>query len=289
MLIPLDIREGARTLTERFGNSRTYVLGHSAGELERLRIQARLIDRITRGFLRDGGIAEGMRVLDVGTGAGDVAFMAAELVGESGEVVGVDRAPDAIMTATERVALAGLRNVSFLAGDPVQMSFERPFDAVVGRYVLMFQPDPAAMLRALAMHVRPGGVVIFHEPDRDGVRSFPPVPLYDRCCKLVDETFRRWGGDPRMGIKLYPTFIAAGLPAPRMRLESVIGGGASSSDQVHFEMDVVGSLIREIERFGIATDGELQCQTLAERVLADVEASGSVIVGRSEVGAWCRR
>jgi hypothetical protein len=43
-----------------------------------------------------------------------------------------------------------------------------------------------------------------------------------------------------------------------------------------------------MERFGIATDAELQCQTLAERVLADVEASGSVIIGRSEVGAWCR-
>jgi cyclopropane fatty-acyl-phospholipid synthase-like methyltransferase len=77
-----------RALTERSTNSRTYVLGHSARELERLTIQARLIDRITRGFLRDGGIAEGMRVIDVGCGAGDVSFMAAELVGESGEVVG---------------------------------------------------------------------------------------------------------------------------------------------------------------------------------------------------------
>jgi SAM-dependent methyltransferase len=276
-------------LTDGLANSRTYVLGHSASELERLRIQARLIDPITRGFLRDGGIAEGMRVLDVGSGAGDVAFMAAELVGETGEVVGVDRAPDAIMTATERAGAACRRNVSFLAGDPVQMSFERPFDAVIGRYVLMFQPSPAAMLRALATYVRPGGVVVFHEPDRDGIRSFPPVPLYDRCCKLVDETFRRWGGDPRMGIKLHQTFIAAGLPAPCMRLESVIGGGTNSSDQVHFEVDPVGSLISEMERFGIATDAELQCHTLAARVFADVEASGSVIVGRSEVGAWCRR
>jgi SAM-dependent methyltransferase len=253
-----------------------------------LRIQARLIDRVTRGFLRDGGIAEGMRVLDVGSGAGDVALMAAELVGESGEVVGVDRAHNAIVTATERARVASLRNVSFLEGDPVRTSFERPFDAIVGRYVLMFQPDPSAMLMALVSHLRAGGVVIFHEPDRDGVRSFPQVPLYDRCCKLVDEVFRRWGGDPRMGIKLYQTFIAAGLPPPRMRLESVIGGGTHSSDQVHFEMDVVGSLIGEMERLGIATDRDLQCRTLAQRVLADVSASGSVIVGRSEVGAWCR-
>jgi len=275
-------------MTDHSTTSRTYVLGHSTGELERLSIQARLIAPITRSFLRDGGISAGMRVLDVGSGAGDVAFLAAELVGESGEIVGVDRASDAITTATQRAAAAGLPNVSFCRGDPAEMRFDRPFDAIVGRYVLMFQPDPAATLRALAGHLRPGGVVVFHEPDRDGIRSFPPVPLYDRCCKLVDETIRRWGGNPRMGINLYPAFIAAGLPAPRMRLESVIGGGTNSSDQVHFEVDLVGSLITEMERFAIATDAELQCQTLAQRVLADVEASGSVIVGRSEVGAWSR-
>jgi SAM-dependent methyltransferase len=275
-------------MTDNSISSRTYVLGHSTDELKRLTIQARLIAPITRGFLRNGGIATGMRVLDVGSGAGDVAFLAAELVGESGEVVGVDRAPDAITTATQRAAAAGFPNVSFLRGDPAQMQFDRPFDAIIGRYMLMFQPDPAATLRALATHVRPGGVVVFHEPDRAGIRSFPPVPLYDRCCKLVDETLRKSGADPRMGIKLYPTFVAAGLPAPRMRLESVIGGGADSLDQVHFEVDVVGSLIGEMERFGIATDAELHCQTLAERVLANVEASRSVIVGRAEVGAWCR-
>jgi SAM-dependent methyltransferase len=275
-------------MSDDAGTSRTYVLGHSSRELERLRVQARLIDPITRRFLRDGGVGPGMRVLDVGSGAGDVALLVAELVGETGEVVGVDRAPAALAAARERADAGLLRNVSFLEGDPGDMTFERPFDALIGRYVLMFQQDPAAMLRRLSAHLRPGGVVVFHEPDRDGVRSFPSVPTYDRCCRLVDETVRRWSGDPRMGIKLYPTFIAAGLPAPRMRLESVIGGGTDSSDQVHLEMDLFGSLATEMERLGIATVAELQPETLPERVLAEVVASGSVIVGRSEIGAWCR-
>jgi hypothetical protein len=152
----------------------------------------------------------------------------------------------------------------------------------------MFQREPASMLRQVAAHVRPGGVVMFHEPDRDGVRSFPRIPLYDRGCQLVDEVFRRHGTDPRMGIKLHGTFTAAGLPPPTMRMVSVIGGGANCADHVHFEMDVVATLIDEMERLGVATADELDVDTLAERVIDEAIAADSVIVGRSEVGAWSR-
>lgn len=84
----------------------------------------------------------------------------------------------------------------------------------------MYQADPAMMVRKLAAKVRPGGVVVFHEPCRDGVRSFPPVPTYDSGRQLVDDTFRATGADPIMGIKLHPTFVATGLPAPTVRMES---------------------------------------------------------------------
>jgi ubiquinone/menaquinone biosynthesis C-methylase UbiE len=55
----------------------SYVLGHSDPELARLKMQARLLEPITRQFLREAGITAGMRVLDVGSGAGDVAVLAA--------------------------------------------------------------------------------------------------------------------------------------------------------------------------------------------------------------------
>ena len=58
-----------------------------------------------------------MRVLDIGSGAGDVALVAAELVGPEGEVVGVDMNPEILETARDRVRQAGHRNVKFLAGD----------------------------------------------------------------------------------------------------------------------------------------------------------------------------
>jgi hypothetical protein len=71
-----------------------------------------------------------------------------------------------------------------------------------------------------------------------------------------------------------------------MRMESVIAGGATSSDQIHFEMDLVRTLVAEMERLGIATGDDFDAETLPERVFAAVCASDSVIVGRSEVGAW---
>ena len=263
-----------------------YSLGHSEEELERLSVQARLIDPITRRFFVEAGIGPGMRILDVGSGTGNIAFLAAELAGTTGEVIGTDRSPTALAVARERAEARSLSNVSFREGDPAEMNIEQPFDAVVGRYVLMHQPDPAAMLRGVVTHVRPAGVVVFHEPYRDGIRSFPAVEAYDRACQLVSDTFRGAGADPNMGIKLHATFVAAGLPAPSLRLESVIAGGAGSSDHVHFEMDVVGSLVHEMQRLGIAVPDDLDPETLADRVLEDVTASNSVIVGRSEIGAW---
>src|SRR5262245_11876763 len=124
----------------------SYALGHSDSELERLTIQARLIDPITRQLFREAGIVPGMRVLDVGCGMGDVSFLVRELVGEAGEVIGLDRATQALASARARAEARSLHNVSFREGDINQIRFEQPFDAVVGRYVLLFNADPPAIL-----------------------------------------------------------------------------------------------------------------------------------------------
>lgn len=65
-------------------NDPTYALGRSADEHQRLQQQAALFRPITERFFRSAGLAPGMRVLDVGSGAGDVVFLAAEVVGPTG-------------------------------------------------------------------------------------------------------------------------------------------------------------------------------------------------------------
>jgi len=163
------------------------VLGHSPDELDRLSRPHRLVGGFTRRLFEQAGLGRCRRVLDVGSGAGDVAFLAAELIGPGGTVIGVDREEAAVLTARQRAAERGLSGVWFWHGDPAAMAFEdpfdAPFDAIVGRYVLVFQSDPAAWLHALAQRLRPGGVLVLHEPDFHDLRSIPAVPSYDRCCR----------------------------------------------------------------------------------------------------------
>jgi SAM-dependent methyltransferase len=267
---------------------RPYGPGHSDAELERLTSQARLIEPITRRWFTEAGITTGMRVLDIGSGAGDVALLVAELVADSGTVVGTDRVAAPLALASERAAERSLTNVQFVEGDPCEMAFDEPFDAIVGRYVLMYQPDPVATLRQLMKHVRSDAVIVFHEPYRDGVRSFPPVPTYDRCWQLLDDVFRGTGADSIMGIKLHSVFVAAGLPAPTMRMEAVIAGGGECDDHIRFEVDPVHSIMPHIERLGLGRADDIDADTLVARVRTELVESGGVIVGRADVGAWSR-
>ena len=84
-----------------------YVLGRSDAETRRLIVQHQLYGPFTRQFLTAAGITAGMKVLDVGSGAGDVALLLAELVGPQGRVVGVDTNAEILDTAASRVQAAG--------------------------------------------------------------------------------------------------------------------------------------------------------------------------------------
>jgi len=265
-----------------------YVLGHSEGELSRLKIQARLLESATRQIFREAGLETGMRVLDVGSGAGDVAFLAAELVGVSGIVIGTDIAAAAVAAATRSAEERGLARVSFREGDAAELTFDQPFDAVVGRYVLLFQADPAELVRKIARHVRPGGLVIFHEPDWVGTRSIPPAPTYDRCCEWIRETFRLAGTDSNMAGKLFTTFIRAGMGPPQMRMQTFIGGGAASVTFLEAVADLIRTLRPKMEQLGVAALSDADVETLAERLMHEATNNESVIVGRAEVGAWAR-
>ncbi len=264
-----------------------YALGHSQRELERLRLQARSLEPVTRQFFREAGIGSGMRVLDVGSGAGDTAFLVADLVGDTGEVIGTDKVAAAVAAATERAKAGGIRNVVFRQGNPAEMAFDRPFDAVVGRYVLLFQADPAKLLRGLVGQLRSGGLIVFHEPDWSACRSTPQAPTYDRCLQWREDVLRIAGtSDTDMAARLHHAFDSAGLTTHSMRMQTFVGGGAACEEWLRAVAALVASLLPAIEEMGVATAAEVEIETLAERLVREVIARNCLIIGRSEIGIW---
>ena len=265
-----------------------YVLGHTQHEVQRLQAQARLIDPITRRIFERGGLKNGMRVLDIGSGAGDVAFLAAEIVGPSGAVVGIDRSGTALSVARARAVEQSLANVSFVEGDFQHASVPGTFDAIVGRYVLQFQRDPAECLSALHGRLSPGGVLAFHEIDWSGLNSYPPAPLFQRCCALGTETLRRHGTDAMMGRGLYAAFTRAGLK-PTLHLEAPIAGGADAAPWLRMFAGLIQTLELEMIKLGVANRDELEVDSLADRLVQEAVDLATVITGHYQIGAWLKK
>lgn len=91
-----------------------------------------------------------------------------------------------------------------------------------------------------------------------------------------------------MGLKLHATFVAAGLPAPSMRLGSIVGGSVNSSDSARLVAMLAGTMLADMERLGVATADDLDFETLADRMVSEAVANGSVLLGWFDVAAWCR-
>ena len=205
----------------------SYPLGRSAAETRRLILQHQIYGPLTRQFLIAAGITRGMKVLDLGSGAGEVALLLADLVGPQGQVVGIDVNPDILDTARARVNAAGWTNVEFVVGDLDHLDVASDFDAVVGRWILMYLAEPADLLRRVRAHARPGAVIAFQESAdlTAAVEAFPPTPLHDDIVRWTTPLGDGTWPIANMGRRLYSTYLAAGLPAPELRLEAPIGGG----------------------------------------------------------------
>jgi ubiquinone/menaquinone biosynthesis C-methylase UbiE len=103
-------------------------------------------------------LGDGQRVLDVGCGIGDPTLQVAVLVGPHGRVLGIDLIEDMLATARERAAALGLGHVEFRAGDVTSMDLPpHAFDAVLGRWSLIYVADVAGVLRRLREVLVPGG------------------------------------------------------------------------------------------------------------------------------------
>jgi SAM-dependent methyltransferase len=272
------------------GSDRSYFFGHSEDETRRLQLQAEILGGATRQLLEEAGIGAGMRVLDIGTGAGDVALCAARLVAPGGRVIGVDANPDLVSLARQRAAAAGLNCVEFVVDDVTRYVPPAPLDALVGRCVLFFLADPSVHLARLVAGVRPGGVVAFQEPGNAALApaTTAAAPTFARMWGWIMDVYERAGFDVQMGLRLHRVFLDAGLPAPRMHLDAAVGG-APDWPGFEYMAGLVRTLLPQITALGVASEQEVDVDSLACRLRTEAAATGCAVTTWSFVTAWARR
>jgi SAM-dependent methyltransferase len=265
-----------------------YALGHSASELRRLELQSIFARPITARLLQDCGLGAGMSVLDIGTGAGDVAMFAAEFVGPTGRVVGIDRSAEAIEHARNRAGVAAFRQLDFRTASFEELSGVGSFDLVIGRYILFHNADQVAFLRTAASFARPGGCLGFIEPAHNvGMQmSVPKAPLYDETFALLIEAALAVGACPDLGLHLTELFRKAGLDEPMLAHDVPTGG--SDSRLAEWLSLTLRSLLPLLEKAGVTTAAAVEIDTLQERVQRAASAASSQLSGLSSVSAWVR-
>jgi SAM-dependent methyltransferase len=213
-------------------------------------------------------------------------MLLARLVGVAGEVVAVERDARSIDRAQRRAGQAGLSNITFIEADVASFTTDSRFDAVAGRWILQFLPNPVAIVRGMARLVRPGGTIAFQEVSLASLMALVAhLPLWSLVASLHQRVAKGVGVSTEMGPALHRTFRAAGLSAPHMRLAIELG---CDGDTIRNFVDATISILPQFERLQLSFAPLGDLDTLERRLRDELVASHSVAPWFPLVGAWCR-
>jgi ubiquinone/menaquinone biosynthesis C-methylase UbiE len=181
-------------------------------EMTRLQTQAEEFSSSTEESMMKLGIKPDMKVVDIGCGTGSVSFMISPMVGELGQVVGVDSNQYAINYCNEIARSQGILNAKFIISDATSLDFEsHTFDVSYSRFLFQHVKDASQALREMVRVTKPGGVVMVEDCDLFTWLLYPKNESVSKLWHWYESIQLERGTDPEIGRKLYAMFLDEGL------------------------------------------------------------------------------
>lgn len=249
----------------------SYLLSDSAGELERLRLQAKVWEPSAEAMLDAVGVRPGWACVDLGCGALGILKPLSRRVGAAGQVVGVDVDAKQLAAARAHVLEEGLGNVEIFERDAYKTALPREsFDFAHVRFLFAPVGRDDELLAELLGLTKPGGTIAAQEPDASAWGYYPESPRWARLKEAILAAFRSGGGDFDAGRRTYGMLRRAGLEDVQVRAAVVALQGRHPYKRAPAQF--AASLRERILGAGILKEPELdELIQECERAAADPE------------------
>ena len=192
-------------------NMKHYVIAGGIEGQSRLKILSRVLHPETQHFFHRLGITSGMRCLDLGCGGGDVTFELRAIVGQTGQVVGIDLDETIIQLAQRECQQRGFRNVQFKVSNAETWEEDPEYDLAYTRFLLTHLSHPQTVIENLKMSIKSGGLIALEDLEFSGHFCYPKCRAFEQYIELYQQVVKSKGGDPEIGPKLPGMLQKAGF------------------------------------------------------------------------------
>jgi SAM-dependent methyltransferase len=259
-----------------------YVLATGRAAAHRLRILHSLYGPGARRVLLQAGLRPGMRVADLGCGVGMVTTLLADLVGPTGQVVGVDFSGAQVAQARELLP-PGFSNVSFVQASATDTGLpQESFDLVYCRFLLIHLTEPMQALREMHKLLKPGGILVCEDGDVTSAGSEPPSAL-SAFSDLFGRLGPTWGVDYTLGRQLFQ-MVAANFSKPEIAFNQPVVARGENKRLLELSVAEAGPAFVGA---GLITSEELQHTLVEMRRIAEDETVIAMMPRMSQV--WARK
>lgn len=227
-------------------------------------------------------IPEGATALDVGCGSGDVTLRLSTAVGMNGHVTGLDLNANALHLARAKATELGLTNTEFLQHD--FLDFVRDgvtFDIVTCRRVLMYLPRQQEAATAFFNLVKSNGILLLQEHDTTVRCPASDRPLAYQAQRWVWDTVEAEGANLGTGFQMHSLLSNAGFSDISIFAEAVVETPLQAAQSA----EIVRVMLPRIEAAKVATAGEIDIDTLEDRLIAERLKSHSTSIAEVAFGA----